>query len=114
MKLALVSVLLFVSPAFAQNPQIAPACGSDDVKYDVSTKKVATHAAQPPQGKALVYFIEDDNDFGSVPKPTTRFGLNGQWLGATHGNSYFSVTVDPGEHHVCANWQHSVIILTGA
>jgi hypothetical protein len=29
-------------------------------------------------------------------------GLDGEWVGATQRNSYFSLSVDPGEHHVCA------------
>jgi len=32
-------------------------------------------------------------------------GLDGQWIGATNGNSYFYFSVDPGEHHLCTNWQ---------
>jgi hypothetical protein len=37
-------------------------------------------------------------------------GLDGDWLGATHGNSYFYFLVSPGIHHLCANWQ-SVVLL---
>lgn len=28
-------------------------------------------------------------------------GTDGNWLGATHGNSYFSISIDPGVHHLC-------------
>jgi len=31
------------------------------------------------------------------------------WVGANHGNSYFSVSVEPGEHHVCATLQSSLV-----
>jgi hypothetical protein len=34
--------------------------------------------------------------------------LDGTWVGANHGNSYFYLTVEPGEHHLCANWQSFV------
>ena len=54
---------------------------------------------------AVVYFIENDAEFTSTPKPTTRMGIDGRWVGATHGNSYLFMTVDPGEHHLCASWQ---------
>jgi len=37
--------------------------------------------------------------------PTIRVGLNGAWVGANHGTSYLSFSVDPGEHHLCTNWQ---------
>jgi hypothetical protein len=70
-------------------------------------------AGQPDAGKALVYFIEDDSDFGSFPKPTTRAGVDGSWVGATHGDSYFFFSVDPGEHHLCASWQTAIIVGQG-
>jgi hypothetical protein len=36
---------------------------------------------------------------------TTRFGLDGGWVGATKGDSYFTLTVDPGERNLCASMQ---------
>jgi len=32
-------------------------------------------------------------------------GLDGRWVGATNGNSYFYFSIAPGEHHLCASWQ---------
>ena len=29
-------------------------------------------------------------------------GIDGAWAGAIRENSYFSVTISPGEHHICA------------
>jgi hypothetical protein len=58
----------------------------------------------------MVYFVEDDTEFESTPKPTTRIGVDGTWVGANHGNSYFSFTVAPGEHHLCASWQSLAVI----
>jgi hypothetical protein len=34
-----------------------------------------------------------------------KIGIDGAWVGADQHNSYFSVSVEPGEHHVCANRQ---------
>jgi hypothetical protein len=31
--------------------------------------------------------------------------LDGAWVGANKNSSYFAVSVEPGEHHVCANVQ---------
>ena len=45
--------------------------------------------AKPESGKALIYFLQDDPNFLSRPRPTTRFGLDGNWIGATQSNSYF-------------------------
>jgi hypothetical protein len=36
---------------------------------------------------------------------TVRFGIDGAWVGADFGNSYFAIDVAPGEHHLCADWQ---------
>lgn len=30
-----------------------------------------------------------------------KFGADGKWLGALKGGTYFSASVDPGEHHLC-------------
>ena len=40
--------------------------------------------------------------------PTTKMGMDGRWLGANHGDSYFYVSVEPGEHHMCADLQTSL------
>jgi hypothetical protein len=34
-----------------------------------------------------------------------KIGLDGTWVGAFKVNSYFPVSVDPGEHHACMNVQ---------
>jgi hypothetical protein len=82
----------------------SPGCGDDSVKFEVKTHK-GQNPAQPEAGNALVYFIEDDSNYQSIPKPTTRAGLDGKWVGATHGNSWLAFSVDPGVHHLCASWQ---------
>lgn len=114
---AILAVLLLASPVLARNTPAdtpeAPGCGAIDSSFEVKTERADLRTAQPDAGKALVFFVEDDSDFGSKPKPTTRAGVDGSWVGATHGNSYFSVSVDPGEHHLCASWQSSVIIGQG-
>jgi hypothetical protein len=35
--------------------------------------------------------------------------MEGAWLGANHGNPYFSTSVDPGEHHICVDMRSSLI-----
>ena len=99
------SLALLPITVLAQNNAAgSPGCGDPAFKFDVKTNK-GQNPAKPEAGKALVYFIEDDSNFNSVPKPTTRAGLDGQWVGATHGNSFFYFSVDPGVHHLCASWQ---------
>jgi hypothetical protein len=101
-------LFLIASPAFAQSAPgvaMAPGCGAFSVTFSVKTNKNQHPFAQPDAGKALVYFVEDDSNFNATPKPTVRVGLDGAWVGATHGNSYFYFSVDVGEHHLCASWQ---------
>ena len=107
---ALLALLLLASPALAQNqaPPTVPqsACGRGDVQYDVK-KDQGQHIPDADPTKALVYIIQDEQTVGLCIKCTitTRIGLDGSWIGANNGGSYFFFTVDPGEHHLCANWQ---------
>jgi len=107
-------VLLFGTLVFAQDSSspinTAPGCGEASVKFDVKTDKSPHALLQPPPGQAMVYFVEDDTEFESSPKPTTRIGVDGTWVGANHGNSYFSFAVAPGAHHLCASWQSLAVI----
>jgi len=110
MKLLLAMVFLTIaSTAYGQTkPSGAvsvPGCGAANIEFNVKTDDKQHAAVQPDAGKANVYFLQDDAEFGSNPRPTTRFGLDGAWTGATHSSSYFYVSVDPGEHHLCASWQ---------
>ncbi len=102
------SSLALCAQATDTSAPAAPGCGDPDAKFDVKTGG-AGHAVEPKPGKATVYMIEDDSDFNSVPKPTTRIGVDGKWIGATHGNSYLYFFVDPGVHHLCASWQRTVV-----
>ena len=104
MKIVVVFMLL-AAAAFAQNqPAVAPAaCGPKDTNFDVKLDKSQHTLAQPEPGKARVYFIQDLGKvscIGSCGK--TKIGLDGTWVGAIQHNSYFSVSVAPGEHHLCA------------
>jgi len=110
MRSALIVMLLAVS-GFAQQGSVvpAPACGLKSTRFNVKLDESQHTLAQPEPGKALVYFVQDVgevNCFGSCL--TTKIGLDGAWAGAIQHNSYFSVSVEPGEHHVCANPQSHV------
>src|ERR1700722_836771 len=101
-------ILLFGASTFAQNaPPVAAGAVCSNLPntiFDVKTDN-GEHAAQPAAGKALVYFLQDDTNYISRPRPTTRLAMDGAWVGATHSDSYFYFSVEPGEHHLCANWQ---------
>jgi hypothetical protein len=87
-------------------PGCSPANFSFAVKSDGSRHPVS----QPEAGKALVYFLQDDKAFESHPRPTVKWGLDGNWVGATQGDTYFYLSVDPGDHHLCAECQSAVLL----
>lgn len=78
-------------------------CGDAKTVIDVTTHKGQPPQGSPDPGKAHVVFIETA-DKNTLPV-TARIALDGSWVGANRGNSYFEVAVLPGEHHVCADWQ---------
>ena len=110
-------LVLLPAIAIAQDKPVAsataPGCGTENVKFEVKTERSQHPLSKPEPGKALVYFLQDDTYFLSRPRPTTRFGVDGSWVGATQSNAYFYVSVDPGEHHICAGWQSFVGVYTG-
>jgi hypothetical protein len=109
MKATLVVFFLFFASSLAvsasANAQLPPGCGPTKIELNVKTQDGQHAAPDPAPGKALIVFLQDDAKYEIVPRPTTRFGIDGAWVGATHANSFFSVSIDPGEHHLCANWQ---------
>jgi len=107
MRIAL-AFLFLASTAFAQS-QPATSCGPDNVKFDGKVQYVYQPLPQPEPGKALVYVIEVfERPSGEILTPTIRVGLDGSWVGANHGTSYLYFSVDPGEHHLCTNWQSAL------
>jgi hypothetical protein len=97
-------------PAFSQTP--APAkttgCGDPAIHFDVESDR-GLHPSPIAPGRALVFFIEDDEDVAGFRKPTTRVGIDGKWVGATHGSTYFFFYVDPGQHRLCTDWQDASV-----
>ena len=93
------AIVFSAVPALAQG-----ACGPADVRFDARTSAGQPAALEP--GKALVYVNEVFKKVpGELGNPTIRIGLDGTWMGATRANSYISFAVEPGEHHLCTNWQ---------
>ncbi len=103
--------LLATPTAFSQTaktiPAAAPGCGTTDTKFSLQTDKTRHQLGTPEPGKALIYFLQDDSNFNVRPRPTTRFAVDGSWVGATQANSYVSISLSPGEYILCADWQAS-------
>jgi hypothetical protein len=99
--------LFFVSAAQAWATVLPDSCGDDKVKFDVTKQKGGLPPSAPESGKAQIFFIEamDKTALCFGCDVTSRIGIDGAWVGANHGNSYFAVSVSPGEHHLCVDWQ---------
>jgi hypothetical protein len=81
-------------------------CGDDKVKFDVKTEAGQPLPAGPAEGKASIIFIQNQNQMLTpFHYATVRFGMDGTWVGANKGDSYFALTVAPGVHHLGASWQ---------
>jgi len=98
----LVAVMLFAVYGLAQQsskpPEVHQACGPLKVNFETSIS-TSRPPSQPEPGKALVYVAQE------MPTITLKIGVDGAWMGATHGSSYIVFSVDPGEHHMCVRWQ---------
>lgn len=107
-QLSIIFFTFFASalPAIAQDQaaaaRTAAGCGPSRMLFDVKTSDSKHPVGQPEDGKALVYFLVD-----YVTAPTMRAGVDGKWIGANDGKSYFFFTAEPGEHNVCMEWQSS-------
>lgn len=106
---------IFLLPIFivAQNqpPAVASACGVEKTSMSVDLDRSQHLIEQPETGKARIYFIQQTglDEAGIVMGlPTTKIGIDGQWVGANKKDSYFSVSVEPGEHHLCMALQSSL------
>ncbi|MFP5234603.1 MAG: hypothetical protein ACLGSD_01765 [Acidobacteriota bacterium] len=103
MKKMIVALFLFCTPLFAADRPAPPssACGDMHVRLAVDLDNSAHGIPAPEHGKARVVFIQETGQVTNWGYLTTRIGIDGKWVGANKKNSYFSVSVDPGEHHLC-------------
>ncbi len=108
MKTAVV-LMLFAACAFAQDQAAITAaeagCGPKDVRFDAKEDATQHPVPQPESGKALVFMVQEFGEVQCKGCALTKVGVDGNWVGANQGNSYFSFAVDPGEHHLWVNWQ---------
>jgi hypothetical protein len=88
----------------AQGMPASASCGADQPDFSIKKDVSASAVTQPPEGKALVYVVEEmpSTFFLST---TVALGVDGSWIGATKQHSYMSFTLDPGVHPLCAQYQ---------
>jgi len=98
---ALFICLSFATTAVAKETELPDSCGDPNTKFDVTTQKSTAALPAPDTGKALIVFLEP-NEEACLGCYTQRFAMDGQWVGATKKHSYFSLQVEPGQHHFCS------------
>ncbi|MFZ0291430.1 MAG: hypothetical protein WBV26_08655 [Candidatus Sulfotelmatobacter sp.] len=108
MKTALVVILLAVSTFVQDQSAIVAAeaaCGAKDIKFAAKQDATQHPTPQPDADKALVYVVQEIGQLQCTGCALTRVGMDGSWVGANQGSSYFFFAADPGDHHLCMNWQ---------
>jgi len=110
MRISLLCILLlFASMSLTQDQsaiaKAKSACGPDEIRFDFQTTKDSPSVVEPEPGKARIYVIGRDHRSCGGCGIVARVGLNGAWIGAINGNSYLTASLEPGEHHLCTNWQ---------
>ena len=110
MKKTMVALFVCCVPLFAQNHLAPPssACGDMHLNLAVDLDNSSHLIPAPEAGKARIFFIEETGQTTNWGYPTTRIGIDGTWVGANKKNSYFSVPVNPGEHHLCLEVQSAL------
>lgn len=115
MKVVLGAVLLFsVSCAvatFGQEDALTgamAACGPTQDRLKVTPDSTKQALTEPEPGKALLFIIEDNGFYNHIVGSgiTYKVGVDGAWIGGVnHHSPYLAISLTPGEHHLCANWQ---------
>lgn len=91
---------LLVSHSAAAQDQSAEraslaACGPAGVKFALTTDRSQHPTPVPERGMARLYLMGD-----------ATFAVDGKWVGKTTSKTYFSISLDPGVHHLCARYSH--------
>lgn len=108
MRFALI-LACFAASACAQDQSAVAAaqaaCGPNNVKLNAKQDPTQHPTPEPEKDKALVYVVQELGELKCGGCALTRLGLDGNWVGANQGSSYFFFRTEPGEHHLCLNWQ---------
>jgi hypothetical protein len=96
------AVVTFASYAHAAT--LPQGCGVNSADFKVKTVRHESLPSSADSGKARIIFVQKlDGDFSA--DPTTRFAIDGNWVGADKGDSYFAANIEPGKHKLCAGRQ---------
>jgi hypothetical protein len=99
---ALFLCLSFAAAAMAKESELPDSCGDAKTKFEVTTHKSTSAPPAPDAGKALIVFIQPARQMSCIGCSAQRYAMDGQWVGATQKESYFTLQVEPGQHHFCS------------
>ena len=96
--------VLFALACQLRATTLPDACGNEKIKVDVAVQKPLSALPAANATTATLVFVQR-LDEACIGCSVARVGLDGTWIGADKGASFFSVTTAPGEHHVCVFWE---------
>jgi len=108
MRAALVLIFLAISACAQDRAAVAAAqaaCGPKNTKFDARQDHTKHPTPEPDPDKALVYVVQEMGETKCTDCALTRVAVDGAWVGANQGSSYFFFWTEGGEHHLCINWQ---------
>ena len=73
-------------------------CGPADIKHGVRISAVG-RVEQATADKALVHVVRPAASGGFIQ---TKLAVDGKWMGVNLGGTYFTVSLEPGEHLLCS------------
>lgn len=83
-----------------QTPAARAACGP--ISAEPSNLPAPSVPAQIPPGMARVYVITYALGSTFSHTPSTRIGMDGQWIGQSRPYGHIAIDVPPGVHRFCA------------
>jgi hypothetical protein len=100
-----ICTMLSAGSAFAAS--LPGGCGDDAVQYKVKTEKArALDVPAPGSSQLVVIHTLAGDDWNG--QPIARIAVDGKWLGAVKGHTYFTADIAPGPHTVCVSRQTSI------
>jgi uncharacterized protein DUF2846 len=78
--------------------RIRRGCGPPDIKHGVRINAIG-RVRQMTADKALIHVVRPEA-FGSLIQ--TKLAVDGRWMGVNLGGTYFTVSLEPGEHLLCS------------
>jgi len=106
--LSLCAVLLLVPSAKAG--KLPSSCGPMGAHPSIQLQTFSRKLSPIPVGMARLVVVQQ---IGVCPHcGVVRVGLNGKWIGANKGDSWFAVTIPPGKQRVCVAWNAPFVRLT--